>query len=62
MSGTPGAVTFAGVNGTSRTAFDANYANIGPRFGFAYNPVKNLVIRGGAGIFWNTPGNGGNCQ
>ncbi|HZT28941.1 MAG TPA: carboxypeptidase regulatory-like domain-containing protein [Bryobacteraceae bacterium] len=52
VSGTPGIVTFAGVNGVPRTAFDPNYANVGPRFGFAYNPVKNLAIRGGAGIFY----------
>lgn len=52
ISGTPGIVTFAGVNGVPRTAFDPNYANIGPRFGFAYNATKSLVIRGGAGIFY----------
>jgi hypothetical protein len=52
VSGTPGVVTFAGVNGVPRTAFDANYSNFGPRFGFAYNVAKRLVIRGGAGIFY----------
>src|SRR5579885_3122819 len=29
VSGTPGIVTFAGVNGVPRTAFDPNYANVG---------------------------------
>ncbi len=53
VSGTPG-VTFAGRNGVSSTAFDPNYRNFGPRFGFAYSApfAKNLVIRGGAGIFY----------
>lgn len=54
VSGTPGVVTFAGLNGVPRTAFDANFASFGPRLGFAYNApfAHNLVIRGGAGIFY----------
>ena len=52
VSGTPGIVTFAGVNGVPRTAFDAQYRDFGPRFGFAYNASKHLVIRGGAGVFY----------
>jgi hypothetical protein len=54
VSGTPGIVTFAGLNGASASAFDPNYANFGPRLGFAYNTpfAKNLVLRGGAGIFY----------
>lgn len=54
VSGTPGVVTFAGVNGVSRSAFDANFKNFGPRFGFAYSPgfINNFVIRGGGGIFY----------
>jgi Carboxypeptidase regulatory-like domain/TonB dependent receptor len=54
VSGTPGVVTFAGVNGVPRTAFDTNYKNFGPRFGFAYKVpfARNVVVRGGAGVFY----------
>ena len=30
-----------------------------PRLGFAYQLAQHTVVRGGAGLFWNTPGNGG---
>jgi len=36
VSGTPGVVTFAGVNGTPERAFATDKNNLGPRFGFAY--------------------------
>ena len=53
VSGTPGVVTFAGRNGVPRTSFDPNYANFGPRLGFAYHaPFWGLVIRGGGGVFF----------
>jgi hypothetical protein len=54
VSGTPGVVTFAGVNGVPATAFDANYRNFAPRFGFAWRApfAKNLVVRGGGGLFY----------
>jgi hypothetical protein len=29
-----------------------NLANFAPRFGFAYSPIKRMVLRGGAGIFY----------
>ena len=53
VSGTPGVVTFAGINGVSKYShnFDAN--NWGPRFGFAWSARKGLVVRGGYGIFYN---------
>ncbi len=36
VSGTPGVVTFAGVNGTPERAFATDWNNFGPRVGFAY--------------------------
>jgi hypothetical protein len=54
VSGTPGVVTFAGVNGTPERAFATDTNNFGPRFGFAYKlPGRgDTLLRGGAGIFY----------
>jgi Carboxypeptidase regulatory-like domain/TonB-dependent Receptor Plug Domain/TonB dependent receptor len=54
VSGTPGVVTFAGVNGTSERAYRTDWNNIGPRLGFAYRlgGKRDTVIRGGAGVFY----------
>ena len=56
VSGTPGVVTFAGLNGTPERAFATDTNNFGPRLGFAYRvPGKSdTVIRGGAGISYAT--------
>jgi Carboxypeptidase regulatory-like domain/TonB dependent receptor len=32
---------------------NANHKDFAPRFGFAYRPVNNWVLRGGAGIYYN---------
>src|SRR5205814_3625746 len=54
VSGTPGVVTFSGVNGVPERAFATDTNNIGPRLGFAYRlpGARDTVIRGGAGIFY----------
>ena len=54
ISGTPGVVTFAGVNGTPERAFATDRNNVGPRLGFAYQVGNSgrTVLRGGTGIFY----------
>ena len=54
VSGTPGVVTFAGINGTPERAFATDLNNFGPRLGFAYRlgGSERTVLRGGAGIFY----------
>jgi len=55
-------ILVAGRNGVSESAgvrtFKKGFA---PRFGFAYQLAQKTVVRGGAGIFWNTAGHGGNA-
>ena len=53
-------VLVAGRNGVSETAGVKTFKKaFAPRLGFAYRLAQHTVVRGGAGIFWNTPGNGG---
>ena len=54
VSGTPGVVTFSGVDGTPERAFATDWNNFGPRLGFAYRVpgTRETVFRGGAGIFY----------
>jgi outer membrane receptor protein involved in Fe transport len=53
VSGTPGVVTFAGLNGVGKYAHDFDWNNIGPRLGFAWRVRNSLVVRGGYGIAYN---------
>jgi outer membrane receptor protein involved in Fe transport len=54
-------VLVAGRNGVSETAGIKTFKKaLAPRLGFAYQLGPHTVVRGGAGIFWNTPGHGGN--
>ena len=48
-----GAVEFAGMNGNPREEFNTYWGQIGPRFGFAYNVLKNTTLRGGYGIYYD---------
>lgn len=56
ISGTPGVVTFSGLDGTPRNAFRTDWNNLGPRIGFAYRlPFKReTVIRSGFGLFFGS--------
>lgn len=57
VSGTPGVVRFAGVDGWPSSPYDTNWNNFGPRFGFAWRPLgaPRTVVRGGAGLFFAHP-------
>jgi len=51
VSGTPGILTFAGVDGAPKYAHDFDKNNFGPRFGFAWRPRGDRwVLRGGYGL------------
>ena len=55
VSGTPGIVTFAGMNGVGKYAAGWDKNNFGPRFGFAWRARPSFVVRGGYGIMYNGP-------
>lgn len=52
VSGTPGVVTFSGVDALSTYAHDWDLHNFGPRSGFAWSPRDKWVVRGGGGILY----------
>jgi outer membrane receptor protein involved in Fe transport len=53
-------VLVAGRNGVSRSAGVNTFKKaFAPRLGFAIQASDHTVVRGGGGLFWNTPGNGG---
>jgi hypothetical protein len=57
VSGTPGVVKFAGVNGWRTSPYDTDWNNFGPRFGLAWKPFGSArtVVRSGYGIFFAHP-------
>jgi Carboxypeptidase regulatory-like domain len=57
VSGTPGVVRFAGVDGWPSSPYATSWTNFGPRFGFAWRPLgaELTVVRGGFGIFFAHP-------
>lgn len=57
-----GGLLFANVDGNPRSPFATVYHNIQPRFGFAWQPVRRLVVRGGYGLFYTNFQNNGMIQ
>jgi hypothetical protein len=53
VSGTPGVVTFAGMNGVGKYAHNTDWNNFGPRVGMAWRVLNGVVVRGGYGISYN---------
>src|ERR1700691_473824 len=52
VSGTPGVITFSGLNGLSKYANNWDLHNFGPRLGFAWNAADKWVVRGGGAILY----------
>jgi len=48
-----GGIEFPGVDGQSRDAYDTDWSDVGPRFGFAYQVDAKTVIRGGYGVMYS---------
>jgi hypothetical protein len=51
-SGTPGVVTFSGINGAGDYAHRWDLNNFGPRIGFAWSPRDKWVVRGGGAVLF----------
>jgi len=57
VSGTPGVVRFAGVDGWPSSPYRTDWNNVGPRIGFAWRPFgqPHTIVRGGFGVFFAHP-------
>ncbi len=57
VSGTPGVVRFAGVDGWPSSPYRTDWNNVGPRVGFAWRPFgkPHTIVRGGFGVFFAHP-------
>ncbi len=55
VSGTRGATVFSPFQDTGKYGHQFDKNNFGPRFGFAWRPVNDMVVRGGYGVFYNGP-------
>jgi hypothetical protein len=51
-----GGLQYVTQNGNSRSPFKGEKNNFLPRFGFAWQPLNKLVVRGGYGLFYDTLG------
>ncbi|GAB4410241.1 MAG: hypothetical protein OHK0021_19800 [Bryobacter sp.] len=62
VSGTPGVITFAGLNGFPDTVYRGDYNNFAPRIGFAWRPFGNgkTVLRSAYGVFFSPSSPGSN--
>ena len=49
-----GAWHFAGVGGYPRRLYDTDWTNVAPRAGFAYRLNEKTVLRGGAGVYYQS--------
>jgi hypothetical protein len=47
-----GGLVYAGINGGTRNAVATVWGNVQPRFGFAWQPIDKIVVRGGYGLFY----------
>jgi len=50
--GTDGVLHLVGTGGVNG-AYNRDLNNFGPRFGFAWNPIKRTIVRGGYGIYYD---------
>lgn len=48
-----GSIVQVGTNGTSRSGTNPDRNNFAPRIGFAWNPMRDLIVRGGYGLYYD---------